>query len=168
MGTNRKMEIFIKGVEAKKTQAPAQREKRLGPLSAYVEKNLRCYPGVERTTVTAKLEASPVKLWSLQEMEKNGGGPDEVAREKKAVEFILADCPTQSREGNTGVGYDCAALDARKEPKPKTGVMDGAAAFWAILARPNVSSITAARSLTPAAGDAVVCTGSEFGVFCRP
>jgi hypothetical protein len=49
------------------------------------------HKGLEWAKVQARLEAAPVKLWSLQEMEASGGEPDVVAFDKKTGEFSFYD-----------------------------------------------------------------------------
>jgi hypothetical protein len=79
--------------------------------------------------VQARLEARPDKLWSLAEMERTGGEPDVVGQDKKSGEFVFMDCSAQSPKGRVSFCYDRAALDARKEHKPKNCVLDAAAAM---------------------------------------
>ena len=71
----------------------------------------------------------PDKLWSLHEMEKTGGEPDVVGRDKKTGEFVFFDCSPQSPSGRVSLCYDREALDSRKEHKPKSSVVEMAAAM---------------------------------------
>ncbi|MEI6138363.1 MAG: DUF4256 domain-containing protein, partial [Mariniphaga sp.] len=52
-------------------------------LKARFEKNSNRHKGLEWAKIQAKLEAHPEKLWSLSEMERTGGEPDVVSRDKK-------------------------------------------------------------------------------------
>jgi len=63
-----------------------QREELLAALKTRFEKNMNRHKGLEWSDVQTKLEASPEKLWSLSEMERTGGEPDVVGREKKTGE----------------------------------------------------------------------------------
>ena len=99
-------------------------EELLGVLKARFEKHMNRHKGLEWSKVQAKLEANPEKLWSLNEMEKTGGEPDVVGHDKKTGEFIFYDCSAESPKGRRSVCYDRAALDARKENKPKTSAID--------------------------------------------
>jgi Protein of unknown function (DUF4256) len=110
-----------------KELSPKQREELLKTLKARFEKNLNRHKGLDWAKVHAKLEANPEKLWSLNEMERTGGEPDVVGHDKKAGEYVFYDCSEQTPEGRTSLCYDRAALDARKEHKPKNCVMDMAA-----------------------------------------
>jgi hypothetical protein len=56
----------------KKALSPEQREELLRALKARFEKNMNRHKGLEWARVQAKLEAHAEKLWSLNEMEKNG------------------------------------------------------------------------------------------------
>ena len=87
------------------------------------------HPGLEWAKVQAKLAANPEKLWSLHEMEMTGGEPDVVGHDKKTGEYTLYDCSLESPKGRRSLCYDRAALDARKEAKPRNSAMDVAAAM---------------------------------------
>jgi hypothetical protein len=108
----------------KKELSPKQREELFSALKARFEKNLNRHKGLEWAKVQAKLEADAKKLWSLNEMERTGGEPDVVGQDKKSGEFIFFDCSAQSPKGRVSFCYDRAALDSRKEHKPKNCVMD--------------------------------------------
>ena len=110
-----------------KELSPKQREELLTVLKARFEKNLGRHPGLVWAKVQARLEANPKKMWSLAEMERTGGEPDVVGQDKKSGEFVFMDCSAQSPKGRVSFCYDRAALDARKEHKPKNCVLDAAA-----------------------------------------
>jgi hypothetical protein len=82
---------------------------------------------LEWTKIKAKLLANPEKLWSLSEMEKSGGEPDVVGRDRKTGEYIFFDCSAESPKGRRSLCYDREALDSRKANKPKNNAMDVAA-----------------------------------------
>ena len=111
----------------KKELSPKQREELLSVLKARFETNLNRHKGLDWAKVQARVEACPDKLWSLQEMECTGGEPDVVVQDKKSGEFVFMDCSAQSPKGRVSFCYDRAALDARKEHKPKNCVLDAAA-----------------------------------------
>jgi hypothetical protein len=113
----------------KKELSPKQREELLRALKARFEKNLNRHKGLEWAKVQARLEANPEKMWSLNEMERTGGEPDVVGHDKTTGEYVFYDCSEQTPEGRVSLCYDREALDARKEHKPKTSVMDMAAAM---------------------------------------
>ena len=112
---------------AKKELSSKLRDELLASLKAQFEKNLGRHPGFVWAKVQARLEANPDKLWSLAEMERTGGEPDVVGQDKKSGEFVFMDCSAQSPKGRVSFCYDRAALNARKEHKPKNCVMDAAA-----------------------------------------
>ena len=87
------------------------------------------HKGIEWAKVEAKLLAHPEKAWSLHEMERTGGEPDVVAHDKKSNAFIFMDCSAESPAGRRSYCYDRAALDARKENKPKNSAIGMAAAM---------------------------------------
>jgi len=113
----------------KKELSPKQRDELLVALKARFEKNMNRHKGLEWARVQARLEAHPEKLWPLNEMERTGGEPDVVGQDKKTGEYVFYDCSAQSPKGRTSLCYDRAALDARKEFKPKNNAVDLAAAM---------------------------------------
>src|SRR4051794_31236959 len=119
----------MRRVETKKELSPKQRKELLRALEARFEKNRNRHEGLEWAKVEAKLEANPETLWSLSEMERTGGEPDVVGRDKKTGEYIFFDCSAESPEGRRSVCYDREGLDSRKEHKPQNNAMDMAAAM---------------------------------------
>ena len=115
----------------RKELSKAQREEILSTLKNRFEKNMKRHKGIEWAAIQAKLEqpAGAEKLWSLNEMESTGGEPDVVGYDKKTVEYIFYDCSKESPLGRRSFCYDGAALQARKEHKPKNNAMDMAAAM---------------------------------------
>ena len=113
----------------KKVLPPKEREELLATLKARFEKNVGRHKGLEWDKVQARLEANAEKLWSLNEMERTGGEPDVVGHDKKTGEYIFFDCSEQTPEGRVSLCYDREALDSRKEHKPKSSVMEMAAAM---------------------------------------
>ena len=109
----------------KKELSPKQRDELLAALKARFDANKTRHPGLVWAKVQARLEARPDKLWSLAEMERTGGEPDVVG--VKSDEYIFFDCSAQSPKGRVSFCYDRAALDSRKEHKPKNCVLDAAA-----------------------------------------
>ena len=119
----------MKDGETKKELPPAQREELLRALKARFEKNMNRHKGLEWAKAKAKLEANNEKLWSLNEMERTGGEPDVVGFDKKTGEYIFYDCSPESPGGRRSLCYDGAALESRKEDKPKGSASDMAAAM---------------------------------------
>ena len=113
----------------KKELSSEQRKELLKALKARFDRNMRLHKGLEWVEVQAKLEATPEKLWSLQEMERTGGEPDVVCQDKKTGEYIFYDCSAESPKGRRSLCYDREALDSRKEAKPKNSATDAAAAM---------------------------------------
>lgn len=91
----------------------------LNTVKLRFEKNAKRHKGIDWADVKARLDANPAKLRSLHEMEKTGGEPDVVGRDKKTGEFIFFDCSPETPLGRRSLCYDPAALAARKEHKPK-------------------------------------------------
>ncbi len=113
----------------KKKLSPEQSKELLKILKARFDKNSNRHKGLEWAAIQAKLEASPEKLWSLDEMESTGGEPDVVGYDKKTGEYIFYDCSAESPKGRRSLCYDLKALEARKEFKPADSAINMAAAM---------------------------------------
>jgi len=101
----------------------------LNTIKVRFEKNKKRHPGIEWDKVQSRLEASPDKLFTLNEMERTGGEPDVVGMDKKSGAIIFYDCSAESPKGRRSLCYDREALDSRKEFKPEDNVIDMAAAM---------------------------------------
>ena len=110
-----------------KELSPKEREELLGILRTRFEKNMNRHKGIEWEKVQAKLAADTKKLSALNEMERTGGEPDVVGYDKKTNEYLFYDCSAESPKGRRSLCYDRAALQARKENKPKDNAVDVAA-----------------------------------------
>ncbi len=119
----------MKVAKTKKELSPKQREELLNTLQARFEKNMNRHPDLAWAKVKARLEATPEKLWALNEMETTGGEPDVVGQDEKSGGYLFFDCSAESPKGRTSLCYDREALDSRKEFKPKNSAMDMATAM---------------------------------------
>jgi hypothetical protein len=80
---------------SKKNQlSPDQTKELIETLTTRFEKNQARHKGISWDKVKAKLEASPEKLWILDEMEVTGGEPDVIGYDEKAAAFVFCDCST--------------------------------------------------------------------------
>jgi hypothetical protein len=113
----------------KKELSSERRNELLLTLKGRFEKHTNRRQGLEWAKVQAKLEVSPEKLWSLNEMERTGGEPDVVGHDKKTGEYIIYDCSAESPKGRRSICYDREALESRKEHKPKNNAVDMADAM---------------------------------------
>lgn len=111
----------------KRKLSPEQSQSLLSVLKARFEKNKQRHKGLDWAKVQAKLEASPAKLWSLDEMELTGGEPDVVGYDKAKDEYIFFDCSAESPKGRRSICYDHEALESRKEHKPENSAVQMAA-----------------------------------------
>lgn len=114
---------------AKKDLTSAQKNELLTLLKTRFEKNSNLHKDINWKSVLAKLEKNNDKLWFLNEMERTGGEPDVVGYDKKSDEYFFYDCSAESPAGRRSLCYDRAALDARKENKPKDNALDVASAM---------------------------------------
>ena len=106
-----------------------QRDELVAALKSRFEKNMNRHKGLEWQKIEAKLKANSEKLWSLSEMERTGGEPDVIGFDKKTGEYIFFDCSAESPKERRSLCYDRAALDSRKEHKPKDSALDMAVAM---------------------------------------
>jgi len=124
------LELFAMKTSTKRKDPVSPRhDELLAVLRDRFEKNPGRHKGLSWEKVLARLEASPRKLASLLEMEATGGEPDVVAHDPKSGEVTFVDCAPQSPKGRQSLCYDRAALDARKQHKPKGCATDLAAAM---------------------------------------
>ena len=110
-----------------------QRDSLLETLKARFDANTKRHSGLAWNTVQARLDTNSAALWSLNAMEESSGEPDVIGVDAKTGECIFVDCSAQSPKGRRSVCYDRAALDARKEHKPKTSAVEMATAMGARL-----------------------------------
>jgi len=110
-----------------KTISTKELDELLSTLKIRFEKNMERHTGLDWAAVQAKLETKPDKLWSLSEMERTGGEPDIVGFDKDTGKFIFYDCSNESPKDRRSLCYDRAALESRKEHKPKNSALDMAA-----------------------------------------
>jgi hypothetical protein len=107
----------------------AERTALLALLEARFEKHPERHKGLDWGDINARLTASTGKLWSLNQMEGTGGEPDVVGRDPKSGEYLFVDCSAQTPKDRRSLCYDRAALDARKEHKPRDSALDLATAM---------------------------------------
>lgn len=112
---------------SKKKLSAQQGSELLDILKTRFEKNMGRHKGIDWAKVQAKLEGSPEKLWSLNEMEMTGGEPDVVGHDKKTGEYMFYDCAAESPKGRRSICYDAEALESRKEHKPADSAVNMAA-----------------------------------------
>ncbi|MBC3373692.1 DUF4256 domain-containing protein [Pseudomonas sp. SWRI92] len=93
-------------------------------LKKRFEDHLNRHPDIPWADVQARLENQPGALKSLQAMEATGGEPDVIGHEPKTDVITFCDCAKESPTGRRSLCYDRAALDARKENKPKGSAME--------------------------------------------
>jgi hypothetical protein len=98
-------------------------------VKARFENNMTRHKGIEWSKVQAKLEANTEKLWSLHEMERTGGEPDVVGRDRETGEYVFYDCSVESPKDRRSVCYDREGQESRKQHKPEDNANDMANAM---------------------------------------
>ena len=106
-----------------------ERETLLGTIKARFDKNLARHREITWDKVQAKLEGNPNALRSLQAMEASGGEPDVIGHTDGSAQIVFCDCSAESPVGRRSLCFDRAALEARKENKPKGSAEELAAAM---------------------------------------
>lgn len=96
-----------------------EKEELLKILKTRFEKNMSRHKGIDWEKIESKLQEKEDKIWSLNEMERTGGEPDVAGFDKKSGEYIFYDCAPESPKERRSLCYDTAALNSRKEHKPK-------------------------------------------------
>ena len=81
------------------TVSKEQREELLKALKARFEKNRKRHEGLEWSDLQARLVRKNGALWSLSEMERTGGEPDIIGRDKDSREYVFCDCAAESPQG---------------------------------------------------------------------
>lgn len=107
-----------------KQLTPKQTEELLSILKLRFEQNMHRHKNLLWDKIQTKLEASPEKLWSLNEMDKTEGEPDVVGYDQKSDEYIFFDCSEASPKGRRSLCYDQDAWESRKEAKPKDSAIN--------------------------------------------
>src|SRR3546814_14594599 len=92
--------------KTKKELIPEQRDELLNTLRDRFEKNMDRHKGLDWHKIQTKLEASPEKLWTLDEMEVTGGEPAVVGQDKKTGAYLFVDCSEESTKGRRRLCYD--------------------------------------------------------------
>ena len=85
--------------------------------------------GVTWAEILTRLDRHPEKWAALAEMEKTGGEPDVIGRDRDSGAIIFTDCSPETPKGRVSLCYDREALEARKEHKPRTSAVEMAASM---------------------------------------
>ena len=101
-----------------------EQEHLIQTLKTRFEQNLNRHPDIPWTDVQSLLENNPNALESLQAMEATGGEPDVIGQDKETGLVTFCDCAKESPTGRRSLCYDRAALEARKENKPKGSAIE--------------------------------------------
>ncbi|WP_339492362.1 DUF4256 domain-containing protein [Pseudomonas sp. EA_15y_Pfl2_R67] len=101
-----------------------EQENLLNTLKGRFDQNPQRHPSISWGDVQSRLETNPNALKSLQAMEASGGEPDVIGLDPKTGAVTFCDCAKESPTGRRSLCYDRAALDARKENKPKGSAVE--------------------------------------------
>lgn len=104
--------------------SPEQQTTLLKILKVRFEKNSHRHPDLDWSKIQSKLESNPEKLSVLFRMEETEGEPDVIGYETETDTYVFCDCSAESPKGRRSLCYDRAALNSRKEHKPKNNALD--------------------------------------------
>ncbi|MFV0539700.1 MAG: DUF4256 domain-containing protein [Aestuariibaculum sp.] len=107
-----------------KNLSAEKEQKLLEILKIRFDKNMNRHQNMNWGAIETKLKAYPKKIWSLSQMEETGGEPDVVDFDKNTNEYLFFDCSIETPKGRRSYCYDQAALDARKNHKPKDNAIN--------------------------------------------
>ena len=109
--SSKKIDVYVPQPAAALTAG--QQDELLHTLAVRFEENMARHKGLAWSEIQARLEASPEKVWSLNEMERTGGEPDVIGQDEKTGAFIFCDCAAESPAGRRSITYDPAGLEER-------------------------------------------------------
>lgn len=92
-------------------------------LQARFDENMHRHDNIKWAQVETKLNSSPAKLWSLNQMELTGGEPDVACYDAITDEFVFCDFSPESPQGRRSLCYDNEALLSRKVNKPRNSAL---------------------------------------------
>ena len=113
--------------------SPEEQKPLLEILKTRFDKHPSRHTGVLWDDVEKRLTANPEKLAALSVMEQTGGEPDVTGYDARDGVYTFVDCAVESPTGRRSLCYDRAALDGRKENKPKESVLDMVSAMGVTL-----------------------------------
>ena len=83
------------------------------------EENPGRHADIDWALVEAALDADPEAMETLLRMEASGGEPDVIGRGEGSGGLLFCDCSAETPAGRRSLCYDRAALESRKENKPR-------------------------------------------------
>lgn len=101
----------------------------MAALRRRFEENPRRHEALDWALVEAAIAAEPEATETLLRMEASGGEPDVIGREESSGEILFCDCSAETPAGRRGLCYDRAALESRKENKPRGDALGEARAI---------------------------------------
>ena len=104
-----------------------ERNRLLATLETRFDGHPHRHTAVTWAEVADRLAAHPAALDVLARMEATGGEPDVIGRDATTGAITFCDCSAETPAGRRSACYDRAALDERKENKPKHSAVEWAA-----------------------------------------
>lgn len=91
-------------------------------LSDRFDRNHSNQKAIAWPVILKRIQSNKKAIDTLIKMEETGGEPAFVEYDKKSANYLFYDCSKESPLGRRSLCYDQAALDGRKENKPKGNV----------------------------------------------
>ena len=113
----------IRIMKTNNSLSPLEIEDLIETLGERFAKNDARHKGIKWADVEKRLRGDLAKLRSISEMERTGGEPDVVGKDKKSGEFIFFDCSPETPKGRRSLCYDRKAWESRKEHKPASDAL---------------------------------------------
>lgn len=125
--------IFTLFIMTNNTLAPSEQSSLLALLKKRFESNMERHIDLLWTDIEARITCDDTKLFTLSQMEATWGEPDVIGYDTTTNTYLYVDCCIESPSGRRSLCYDRAALDGRRENKPKDSVIDMANSIGANL-----------------------------------
>lgn len=99
----------------KKKLSGTETEELLSMLENRFRMNMNRHKGLVWDDIRSKLDSRPEMVRALSEMERTGGEPDVIGRDKKTGKYIFCDCSPESPKGRRNTCYDREGQEAREK-----------------------------------------------------
>ena len=110
--------------KSQKFLSEVQSQQLFATLKNRFQTNIHLHQGMQWSAVEKGLRDDPAAQWSVCQMDMTGGEPDVVLFDGQ---YWFCDCSIESPKDRRSLCYDRAALDERKEAKPRSSALEMAA-----------------------------------------
>lgn len=107
-----------------KTLTDREQNRLLKALKSRFEKYQSKFPHLEWNNLVDKLKKNPQKIWSLNQMEQQGGMPSLLSHDQSKDTFVFCDFSIESPSERRSLCYDKTGALSRKRSKPEKNAVD--------------------------------------------